>query len=99
MTCMRMRLLFSVSCVHLVLVCVLVRYMGGEGAGGDDVHANATVLAVSCCFTLETSTMQKPRVFKAFQTKTSQLTLKINQNHGRKAWCLRHFRKKLTKQA
>ena len=39
MTSMRMRLLFSLSCVH-----VLVRYIGGEGGvggwgGGDDVHA------------------------------------------------------------
>ena len=38
------------------------------------------VLAVSCCLTLETSTMPKPRVFEAFQTKNSQLTLKIK--HG-----------------
>ena len=72
---------------------VLVRYIGGEGAGvgvggvegGDDVHANATVLAVSCCFTLETSTMQKPRVANAFQTKTSELTRKINKNQRLKA--------------
>ena len=37
MTSMRMRLLFSLSFVH-----VLVRYIGGEGGWGDDVHANAT---------------------------------------------------------
>ena len=55
------------------------------------------VLAVSCCFTLETSAMQKARVFKACQTKTSKLTLKINKNQRRKAWYLRHFRKNLTK--
>ena len=35
------------------------------------------VLAVSCCFTLETSAMQKARVSRTFQTKTSKLTLKI----------------------
>ena len=42
--------------------------------------------AASCCLTFETSTMQKPRVFEAFQTKTSQLTLKINKKQRRKAW-------------
>ena len=49
MTSMRMRLLFSLSCVH-----VLVRYIGGEGGGGgggDDVHANATFV-FSFCFHL-----------------------------------------------
>ena len=54
------------------------------------------VLAVSGCFTLETSAMQKARVFKASQTKTSKLTLKINTNQRRKAWYLRDFRKNLT---
>ena len=48
--------------------------------------ALSTPFAVSCCFTLETSTMQKHRVFEAFQTKTSQVTLKINKNQRRKAW-------------
>ena len=55
------------------------------------------VLAVSCCFTLETSAMQKARVSRTFQTKTSKLTLKINKNQRLKAWYLRHFRKNLTK--
>ena len=45
---------------------------------------------------LETSAMQKARVFKACQTKTSKLTLKINKNQRRKAWYLRHFRKNFT---
>ena len=40
--------------------------------------------------------MQKPRVFEAFQTKTSKLTLEINTNQRLKAWYLRHFRKNLT---
>ena len=47
------------------------------------------LVAASCCFTFETSTMQKPRVFQAFQTK-------INTNQRRKALYLRHFRKNLT---
>ena len=46
------------------------------------------VLAVSCCFTLETSAMQKARV-KNFKTDP-----KINKNQRRKAWYVRHFRKK-----
>ena len=47
MTSMRMRLLFSLSFVH-----VLVQYIGGEGGGwGDDVHANATFV-FSFFFTL-----------------------------------------------
>ena len=50
----------------------------------------------TCCLTFHASTMQKPRVFAAFQTKTSQLTLKLNKQ-TRKAWYLRHFRKNLTK--
>ena len=54
------------------------------------------VLAVSCCFTLETSAMQKARVFRAFQTETSKLTLKINKSQRRKAFYLRHFRKNLS---
>ena len=39
----------------------------------------------------------KSTSFKAFQTKTSKLTLKLNKNQRRKAWYLRHFRKNLTK--
>ena len=46
--------------------------------------------------TFHTSTMQKPRVFAAFQTKTSQLTPKLNNHKTRKAWYLRHFRKNAT---
>ena len=41
--------------------------------------------------------MQKPRVFAAFQTKTSQLTPKLNNRKTRKAWYLRHFRQNATK--
>ena len=46
MTSMRMRFLFSLSFVH-----VLVRYIGGEGewGGGDDVHANATFVFSFFC--------------------------------------------------
>ena len=63
MTSMRMRLVSSVSFVALLLKrCRLL----GEA-----------LVAASCCFTFETSTMQKPRVFEAFQTKTSQRTPKI----------------------
>ena len=82
MTSMRMRLVSSVSSVALILVrCRLLC---------------EALVAASCCFTFETSTMQKPRVFEAFQTKTSKLTLKINTNQRRKAWYLRHFHKNLT---
>ena len=55
------------------------------------------LVAASCCFTFETSTIQKPRAFEAFQTQTSQLTLKINRKQRRKTWYLRHFRKHVTK--
>ena len=41
--------------------------------------------------------MQKPRVFAAFQTKTSQLTPKLHNHKTRKAWYLRHFRQNATK--
>ena len=79
---MRMRLVSSVSFVALILErCRLL--------------CEALVDA-SCCFTFETSTMQKPRVFEAFQTKTTKLTLKINTSKILKAWYLRHFRKNLT---
>ena len=44
------------------------------------------LVAASCTF--DTSTMQKARVFEAFQTKTSQLTLKISKNQKRKRWYL-----------
>ena len=51
----------------------------------------------ACCLTFQTSTMQKPRVFAAFQTKTSQLTPKLHNHKTRKAWYLRHFRQNATK--
>ena len=51
------------------------------------------LVAASCCFTFETSTMQKPRVFEAFQTKTSKSTLKINTNQRRKASPLKKNKK------
>ena len=51
----------------------------------------------TCCLTFQTSTMQKPRVFAAFQTKTSQLTPKLHNHKTRKAWYLRHFRQNATK--
>ena len=41
--------------------------------------------------------MQKPRLFAAFQTKTSQLTPKLHNHKTRKAWYLRHFRQNATK--
>ena len=72
MTSMRMRLVSSVSFVALLLKrCRLLC---------------EALVAASCCFTFETSTMQKPRVFEAFQTKTSQLTPTIikkqDEKHG-----------------
>ena len=51
------------------------------------------LVAASSCFTLELSTMQKPRVFEACQTKTSQRTPKIIKHKRRNAWYLRQFRK------
>ena len=51
----------------------------------------------TCCLTFQTSTMQKPRVFAAFQTKTSQLTPKLHNHKTRKAWYLRHFCQNATK--
>ena len=83
MTSMRMRLLSSVSFVALLLKrCRLLC---------------EALVAASYCFSFETSTMQKPRVFAAFQTKTSKTTQKINLTNARKAWYLRHFRKNATK--
>ena len=83
MTSMRMRLLSSVSFVALLLKrCRLLC---------------EALVATSYCFTFETSTMQKPRVFAAFQTKTSKTTQKINLKKARKAWYLRRFRKTLPK--
>ena len=62
MTSMRMRLLSSVSFVALLLKrCRLLC---------------EALVAASHCFSFETSTMQKPRVFAAFQTKTSKTTQK-----------------------
>ena len=62
MTSMRMRLVSSVSFVALLLIrCRLLC---------------EALVAASCCFTFETSTMQKPSCFEAFQIKTSQLTPK-----------------------
>ena len=82
MTSMRMRRVSSVSSVALLLErCRLLR---------------EALFAASCCFTLETSTMQEPRVFEAFQAETSQLTLKLNKTQRRKAWYLRQFRKNVT---
>ena len=40
----------------------------------------------TCCLTLHTPTMQKPGVFAAFQTKTSQLTLELNKKHEKHAF-------------
>ena len=83
MTSMRMRIVSSVSFVALFLKrCRLLC---------------EALVAASCCFTFETSTMQKPQAFEAFQTKTSQRTPKIIKNKRRKAWCLRQFRRKATK--
>ena len=70
---------------------------GGMGGGGDNVHANAAcvfcflLLFPMCrishyCFSFETSTMQKPRVFfAAFQTNTSKTTQKINLTKSKKS--------------
>ena len=66
MTSMRMRLVSSVSFVALLLKrCRLLC---------------EALVAASYCFTFETSTMQKPRVFAAFQTKTSKTTQKNQLN-------------------
>ena len=71
MTSMRMRLLSSVSFVALLLKrCRLLC---------------EALDAASYCFSFETSTMQKPRVFAAFQTKTSKTTQKINLKKGKKS--------------
>ena len=67
---MRMRLVSSVSFV----VLLLKRYQ----------LLCETVLAASCCFAFETSTMQKPSCFEAIQTKTSQLTPKTIKHKTRK---------------
>ena len=83
MTSMRMRLVSSVSFVALLLKrCRLLC---------------EALVAASCCFTFETSTLQKPRVLEAFQTKTSQLTPKIIKHTRRKAWYLRRCRKNVSK--
>ena len=86
MTSMRMRLVSSVSFVALLLKrCRLLC---------------KALVAASCCFTVEMSTMQKPRVFEAFQifqTKTSQLTPKNIKTTRRKAWYLRQCRKNVSK--
>ena len=82
MTSMRMRLLSSLSFVALLLKrCRLLC---------------EALVAASYCFTIETSTMQKPRGFAAFQTKTSKTTQKINFKKARTTWYLRHFRKNAT---
>ena len=71
MTSMRMRLLSSVSFVALLLKrCRLLC---------------EALVAPSYCFSFETSTMQKPRVFAAFQTKTSKTTQKINLKKSKKS--------------
>ena len=111
MTSMRMRLVSSVSFVASYVCRILHRFLHDVHANAACVFCFfccalllkrcrllcEALVAASCCFTFETSTMQKPRVFEAFQTKTSQLTLKINKKQRRKAWYLRQFRKHLTK--
>ena len=70
MTSMRMRLVSSVSFFALLLKrCRLLC---------------EALVAASCCFTFQSSTMQKPRVFEAFQAKTSQQNSKIINNKRRK---------------
>ena len=61
--------------VHANALLLLLRYF--SNAAGCSVKPLLPLLVSS---PFETSTMQQPRVFEAFQTKTSQLTLKINKN-------------------
>ena len=58
-----------------------------------------TVLAASCCFTFESSTMQKPSCYEAFQTKPSQRTPKIinNKRRTKKQGICDNFAKNVTK--
>ena len=52
MTSMRMRLLFSLSFVHVCSCAGAVHRWGaggGGGVGGDDVHANATFVVSFLC--------------------------------------------------
>ena len=80
MTSMRMRLVSSVSFVALLLKrCRL---------------PCEALVAASCCFTFETSTMQKPRVFGAFQTKLRNEPQKPSKIQDEKTWYLRQIRKK-----
>ena len=80
MTSMRMRLVSSVSFVALLLKrCRL---------------PCEALVAASCCFTFETSTMQKPRVFGAFQTKLRNEPPKPSKIQDEKTWYLRQIRKK-----
>ena len=82
MTSMRLRLVFSFSFGDLLLLgCGAVFWWSFQD---------------TCCLTFHKSTMQKPRVFAAFETKASQLTPKLNNHKTRKAWYLRHFRKNAT---
>ena len=74
MTSMRMRLVFfflclTMSAVHVQLTLILMLLMS---------QSFWWSFQDACCLTFHTSTMQKPRVFAAFQTKISQLTLKLN---------------------
>ena len=61
-----------------------------------DVAIVSGVISGYLLLGFHTSTMQKPRIFAAFQTKTSKMTLKLNLKKARKALYLRHFRKNAT---
>ena len=90
----------------------------GEEGGGDDVHATATCVFLflllnffcpywsqsfwwsfqdTCCLAFHTSTMQKPRVFAVFQTKTSKMTLNLNLKKHEKHGICDTFAKNATK--
>ena len=71
MTSMRMRLLSSASSVALLLKrCRLLC---------------EALVAASYCFSFETSTMQKPRVFAAFQTKNFENDAKNQLKKSKKS--------------
>ena len=80
MTSMRLRLVFSFSFGDLLLLARL-----WCGVSQSFLVVISGYLLVDFPQTFHTSTMQKPRVFAAFQTKTSQLTPKLNNHKNTKS--------------